>query len=77
MILSLYIGGMYVADWEEVQSTFATSVYAKAEKLRAKRSYELLRTSGYPSMAEALHLVEDGNVSRMPASTCEDIHRAY
>ncbi len=70
-------GKMYVADWEEVRSVFTTTVYMKAEERRAKRAYELLRTSGDPSMAEAVHLVEDGNISSMPALTCEDIRRAY
>jgi hypothetical protein len=59
-------GKMYIADWDEVRSAFATTVYTKAEELRAKRAYELLCTSGYPSMAEAAHLVEDGNISGMP-----------
>lgn len=68
---------MYVADWEEVRSVFTTTVYTKAEELQAKRAYELLRASGYPSMAEAVHLVEDGNISGMPALTREDIRRAY
>ncbi len=70
-------GKMYVADWEDVRSVFATTVYTKAEELRAKRAYELLRTSGYPSMTEAMHLAEDGNISGMPALTREDIRRAY
>jgi hypothetical protein len=30
-----------------------------------------------PSMAEAVHLVEDENISGMPALTREDICRAY
>jgi len=28
-------------------------------------------------MAEAIHLVEDGNISGIPALTREDIRRAY
>jgi hypothetical protein len=37
-------GKMYIADWEEVRSAFATTVYTKAEELRAKEpmSYYLL-----------------------------------
>jgi hypothetical protein len=46
-------GKMYVADWEQVRSAYATTgVYTKAKELRAKRAYDLLRTSGYPSMTE-------------------------
>lgn len=70
-------GKMYVADWEEVRSTFTTTVYSKAEGLQAKRAYELLRTSGYPSMEEVGHLVEDGNISGMPVITREDVRRTY
>ncbi len=40
-------GKMHVADWEEVRSAFAITVY---------RAYDLLHTSGYPSMSEAIHL---------------------
>ncbi len=71
-------GKMYVADREQVRSAYVmTGVYTKAEELRAKRAYDLLCTSGYPSMSEAVHLVEDGNISGMPTLTREDIRRAY
>ncbi len=51
-------GKMYVGDWEELRSAFITTVYTKAEKLWVKKAYNLLHTSGYPSMSEAAHLVE-------------------
>ncbi len=71
-------GKMYVADWTKSTSAYVTTgVYTKAEELRAKRAYELLRTSGYPSMVEAIHLVEDGNITDMPTLTREDVRRAY
>ncbi len=71
-------GKMYVADWTKSMSTYVTmGVYTEAEELRAKRAYELLRTSGYPSMAEAIHLVEDGNITDMPTLTREDVRQAY
>jgi hypothetical protein len=70
-------GKMCIANWEEVLSVFVTTVYTKAEELHAKKAYELLCTSGYPSMTEAIHLVEDGNISRMPVLTSEDICVAY
>jgi hypothetical protein len=69
---------MHLADWEKVQLVFATTVYTnKAEELLAKQAYEQLHTSGYPSMAEAVHLVEDGNTSGMLALTREDVSRTY
>ncbi len=38
---------------------------------------ELLRTSGSPSYNEAVHLVEDGNITGLPGLTAEDVRRAY
>ena len=72
--------GMYVADWADyynVFSTITTSTYTKAEEARAKQAYELLRTSGFPSAGEAIHLIQDGNITGMPALTLDDLHRAY
>ncbi len=69
---------MYIADWSKSISAYVTTgVYMKAEELRAKRAYELLCMSGYPSMAEVIHLVEDGNITNMPMLTQEDVQRAY
>jgi hypothetical protein len=45
--------------------------------MRAKRAYELLCTSGFPSIMEAIYLVEDGNFYQMSAITRDDIRRAY
>jgi hypothetical protein len=71
-------GKMYVADWEQERTAYVfTGVYTKAKELRAERAYDLLRTSGYPSMSEAVHLVEDGNIRGMPILTKEDIRRVY
>jgi len=56
--------GMYVADWEQYRTVFATStstsstaIYTKAEKIRTRQAYEFLRTSGFPSPGEAIHLL--------------------
>jgi hypothetical protein len=38
---------------------------------------ELLRTSSFPSYNEAVHLVEDGNITGLPGLTAEDVRRAY
>ncbi len=71
-------GKMYVADWEQERSAYVfTGVYTKAKELWAERAYDLLCTSGHPSMSEAVHLVEDGNVRGMPILTPEDICRVY
>ena len=48
----------------------------KAEEERAKNAYELARVSGFPSMNELVHLVENGNIIGMPALTREDVLRA-
>jgi hypothetical protein len=54
-----------------------TQVYTKAEEERAKRPYELVRNSGYPSYQEVINLVEDGNIAQLPELTAEDVCRAY
>ena len=33
--------------------------------------------SGYSSVSELIHLIEDGNITGMPALTCEDALCAY
>ena len=61
--------GMYVADWDQYRNAFAkasTAIYMKAEEAQAKQAYELIRTSSYPSLAEAVHLIQDGNIIGMP-----------
>jgi hypothetical protein len=56
---------------------YIMQVYTKAEEERAKRAYELVRNSGYPSYQEVIHLVEDGNIAQLPELTAEDVCRAY
>ena len=65
--------GMYIADWDQYRNIFSTSVCTKAEETRAKQAYEFLRTSGFPSLGEAVHMVEDGNIAGMPALTGADV----
>jgi hypothetical protein len=62
---------IYVADWTKSMSAYVTTgVYAKAEELHAKRAYELLCTSRNLSMAEAIHLVEDGTMCTIYLIAC-------
>ena len=71
--------GMYVADWRDIKMAYASSissVYTKAKEARAKQAYEI-RTSGFPSANEAIHLIQDRNITGMPAITIEDLRRAY
>jgi hypothetical protein len=70
-------GKLYVADVTKQKPVYLTQVYTKAEEERAKRAYELVRNSGYPSYQEAIHLVEDGNIAQLPGLTAEDVRRAY
>ncbi len=70
-------GKLYVADFTEHKPLYVMQVYTKAEEERAKRAYELVRNSGYPSYQEAIHLVEDGNIAQLPELTAEDVRRAY
>jgi hypothetical protein len=49
----------------------------KAEEERARQAHELLKISGYPSLQEAIHLIQDGNIFHLPMLTAVDIKRAY
>jgi hypothetical protein len=66
-----------VSESDDDMGTYMMSVHTKAQELLANRAYELLHMSGYPSITEAIHLVEDGNLAYMPALIREDIKRAY
>lgn len=71
---------MYIADWSQYKNAFttvSTGTYTKAEETRAKQAYELLHTTGYPSIGEAIHIIQDGNIADMPTITVEDLRRAY
>ncbi len=68
---------MYVADFDVERTVAVTRAHTKAEEARAKLAYEIIRNCGYPSQAEAIHLVQDGNFAHMPMVTAEDVKRAY
>jgi hypothetical protein len=67
---------LFVADFSLLVVT-VMRVHTKAEEARAKEAYELIHNCGYPSYAEAVHLIKDGNFTHMPMLTAEDIKRAY
>ena len=67
--------GMYVADWSQYRDIFTTTtntIYTKAQEERAQQAYKLLWLSGFPSIAEAIHLLQDGNtIVNLPNITIE------
>jgi len=68
---------LYVADFDVERTVAVTRAHTKAEEARAKVAYEIIRNCGYPSQAEAIHLMQDGNFTHMPMVTAEDVKRAY
>jgi hypothetical protein len=52
------------------------NLYTKKEVERAKEAGEFLRTVGYLSVKEAMHLIRDGNLVNVPYSV-DDIRRYY
>jgi hypothetical protein len=52
-------------------------LYMKEEVRRAKLTHEFIRSSGYPSPEEVVHLLIDGNVRGIPKLLVEDVRRAY
>jgi hypothetical protein len=68
---------LYTANFAENSHTYLTKAYAKAEESRARQAHELLKLSGYPSLQEAIHLIQDGNIANMPLLTTADMRRAF
>jgi hypothetical protein len=72
-----------VADWRDTGLHVCATVreneavYTREEVHKAQQVYELVRTSGYPSPNEVLHLIHDGNIKGMPAFSRADVERAY
>jgi hypothetical protein len=64
-------------EYGKAHVLITANVYTKAEELRAKRAYEFLSTSGFPSLMETIHLVEDGNFYQIPSITRDDFRWAY
>jgi hypothetical protein len=67
---------LYVADFSR-PVVAVTKAYTKAEEARAQAAYEIICNCGYPSITEAIHLIQDGNLTHMPMLTAEDVRRAY
>ena len=65
---------MYVADFDVERTIAVTRAHTKAEEARAKLAYEIIRNCGYPSQAEAIHLVQDGNFTHMPMVTSSELY---
>lgn len=59
---------LYIANWASIGLYVCTTVreneqiYTPDEVRRAQLAYELVRTSGYPSPNEVLHLIQDSNI---------------
>jgi hypothetical protein len=69
---------LYVADFAEYYgNVLATKAYTKGEMHRAMLAHDFLKMSGYPSLQEAIHLIQDGNIANMPMLTVEDVRRAF
>jgi hypothetical protein len=52
-------------------------VYTKKEVSQVCIAYEFIRTRAYPSMEEAVRLLEDGNLQNVPNNSQADIIRAF
>lgn len=53
------------------------SIHTKSKEQCAKLAYELRQNCGYPSINEAIHLIEDGIIVWLSSLTSADVHRAY
>ncbi len=52
-------------------------LYSAEQVHRAKWAHEFIRHCGYPSPAEAVHIIRDGNVRGVPLLMQEDVELAY
>jgi len=69
---------LFVADFVEYcGNVLVTKAYTKGEIHRAMLAQDVLKMSGYPSLQEAIHLIQDGNIANMPMLTAEDMRRAF
>jgi hypothetical protein len=67
-------GKYYITDCTDVVQIY---VSAAENKQLYKEVFEFLKSSGYPSQEEAVHLLQDGNIFGLPHLTREDLQRAY
>jgi hypothetical protein len=70
---------LYVVDWVEVGSAYTTvqeneRLYSAEQVHRAKLACKFICNCGYPSPAEAIHIIHDGNI---PLLMLEDVESAY
>jgi hypothetical protein len=69
---------LYVADFQEYYGNLlATKSYTKGEMHCTAQAYDFLKMSGYPSVQEAIHPVQDGHIANMPMLTAEDVRKAF
>jgi hypothetical protein len=71
-------GKHYIVDWSEMYSTYVMKGnYTKSEEHRVKKVFELIHSSGFSCMIDAIHLIEDGNVVGLPVLTIAADFEAY
>ncbi len=74
---------LYMADWYTKDTVVAATVqenemlYSRDQVKRAKEAHEFLKNSGYPSLSEAVHLLNDGNVQGGPQLLHADVEQVY
>jgi hypothetical protein len=74
---------LYVAKADDFLAHVMVTVEEKKKEFsseqvkRAEAAYMLLKNAGYPSPNELIGLVNDGNVTNIPALRREDVVRAY
>jgi len=72
----IWNGKLYVANFAQYYDVHATLVVTKAEEARAKKAYKLLCNAGLSSVLDAIHLIEDGIATNLPALVAADFQRA-
>jgi hypothetical protein len=51
-------------------------VWKEGDVEKAEQVCNLIRNSGYPSLSETIHMIQDGNMLNMPSLTAEDAMRS-
>jgi hypothetical protein len=60
---------LYVADFWDIlmmdRKACMTYMCGQKEMEKAKQVHDLIRNSGYPSLLETIHIIQDGNMTNM------------
>jgi hypothetical protein len=67
---------LYIADFSNLiqdRQSYLVKTNMKGKEVCARVACELVHRSGYPLLQEAIHIVQDSNMTHMPGIMAEDM----